>query len=75
MMKQTAALLLTLLLSPFMLTAREGYVSLYCAEADSWVMTDTPLSSLPEADQALLQEGLPLDTPQQVTTALEDFCS
>lgn len=75
MIKQNAAILLLFLLSPFLLTARDGYVSLYCRQDDTWVITDTPLSTLPPGDQAMLTEGLPLDTPQQVTSALEDFCS
>lgn len=75
MIKQTAALLLALLLSPFVLTARDGYVALYQTEDQSWVMTDTPLAALPPADQALLRRGLPLETAQDLTSALEDFCS
>ena len=75
MIKQTAALLLALLLSPFLLTVRDGYVALYQTEDQSWVMTDTPLASLPPEDQALLRRGLPLETAQDLTSALEDFCS
>lgn len=75
MIKQLTALLLVLALTPFVLTARDGYVALYETESEAWMMTDTPLASLPEADQALLRRGLPLETPQAVTSALEDFCS
>lgn len=76
MYKWNAALLALLLcLTPFLLTAKDGFVALYTRETGQWQMTDTPLSSLPPDDQALLTQGIPLETLPAVTAAMEDFCS
>lgn len=76
MKKQTSALLALLLcLTPFLLTVKDGYVALYDRETAHWEITDTPLSSLPPDDQALLTQGIPLETRPAVTEAMEDFCS
>ena len=34
-----------------------------------------PVSSLPEADQSLLEEGLPIDSFSELTERLEDYLS
>lgn len=76
MKKQPLALLALLLcLTPFLLTVKDGYVALYDRETAHWEMTDTPLASLPPEDQALLTQGIPLETRPAVTEAMEDFCS
>ena len=60
MNKQTSALLALLFcLTPFLLTVKDGYVALYDRETAHWEITDTPLSSLPPDDQALLPQGIP----------------
>ena len=38
-------------------------------------ITDTPVSSLPAADRAALQTGLPVYTEEELTRLLEDYCS
>ena len=76
MYKRTSALLTLLIcLTPFLLTVKDGYVALYDRETAHWEMTDTPLASLPPEDQALLTQGIPLETRPAVTEAMEDFCS
>ncbi len=76
MYKRTSALLTLLIcLTPFFLTVKDGYVALYDRETAHWEITDTPLASLPPDDQALLTQGIPLETRPAVTEAMEDFCS
>ena len=65
--------LAALALAAFLLTESGGYVALY--HNGTYYRTDTPVAALPAVDQALLEAGLPLSTPQEVTAALEDFCS
>ena len=65
-----AALLSLALLAPYLLTESGGFVALYHEDTKSWTVTDTPLDSLPPHDQALLRQ-----TQQDVTKAMEDFCS
>lgn len=69
------ALLSLALLAPYLLTESDGFVALYHEDTRSWTITDTPLNSLPPHDQELLHQGLPLETQQDVTKAMEDFCS
>ena len=70
-----AALFSPALLVPDLLPESGGFVALYHEDTKSWTVTDTPLDSLPPHDQALLRQGLPLQTQQDVTKAMEDFCS
>lgn len=50
-------------------------VALYDREAQKVYVTDTPVRSLPLADQEALLDGVPLDSLQAAVSALEDFCS
>ena len=70
-----AALLSLAQLSRSQHTESVRFVALYHEDTKSWTVTDTPLDSLPPHDQALLRQGLPLQTQQDVTKAMEDFCS
>ena len=70
-----AALLSLALLSPYLLTESGGFVALYHEDTKSWTVTDTPLYYLPPHDQALLRQGFQIHRQQDVTKAMEDFCS
>lgn len=70
-----AAILSLVLLAPYLLTESGGFVALYHEGSQSWTITDTPLDTLPPQDQALLRQGIPLESQQDVTKAMEDFCS
>ena len=61
--------------SSYILCIRDDLVCYYDCHHTCWIYTDTPSDALTSEDQALLKEGLCLATKQDLTKALEDFCS
>lgn len=68
-------LLLGLLTAPYYLGIWNDRVALFTPETKGCYVTDTPVRSLPPADQAALRAGIPLETPEAAASALEDLCS
>lgn len=60
----------------YTMTVQGGFVAVWDHGSGSWYLrTRIPVGQLPEADQSLLRQGLPLADGAALTRALEDFCS
>ena len=61
---------------PFFLAERDGTVGIWDTRQQRWLRrTQIPLESFSPQDQALLKTGLPLNSLQEASAAMEDFCS
>lgn len=63
--------------SKYTVTVFEGRVAIYLTEQMSSpkYVTDVPVSTLPAADRAALEEGIPIFTEEELTSILEDYGS
>jgi len=62
--------------APYYLTEKSGMICIFDAENNTWFRESTiPVSALPREDQTRIRQGYPLHSEEEVTTALEDFCS
>jgi len=60
----------------YLLRRCDGMVAVFLPGRDTpEYITDTPVSSLPAADRAALQTGLPVYTEEELARLLEDYCS
>ena len=63
-------------LAGYLLGVSRGYVAIWRDEdPQPWLITDMPVSALPQADQKALKEGISLPEDYPLTKALEDYCS
>lgn len=58
--------------SSYRITAQDGFLCVYNGEAFLY-STDIPLDTLPESDRLLLQEGIYVQTREQLAERMEDF--
>lgn len=70
-----AGLLTVSAAAPYYLTVYRQRVSIYETQTGRWYVTATPAGSLPVCDREALERGIPLESAEACTAALEDFCS
>lgn len=60
----------------YILKEQDGYVAVFSSNANNLLeVTSIPVSSLRQADRALLQNGIAAGSRQELLTLLEDFNS
>lgn len=75
-MKRKRNLACLLLLLSYVLGSSRGFVAVWRdGDPQPWLVTDMPVSALPEADQDALEHGIRLPDDMPLAQALEDYCS
>jgi len=58
----------------YLLREKDGCLAVWDCSGNRWLLvTEIPVSLLPEADRARLKEGIPIPTREEIAAALEDF--
>lgn len=59
----------------YTLKVKDGCIAVWDCGENRWsIVTDVPVSSLPQADRPALQAGIPAATAAEAASLLEDYC-